>query len=90
MWTQHPQSPEHVTWADGETVRILTWNNWEIVSSSPININLVDLQMKGAITHTSKLKTLSLLIELSELNGSARTCDLHLLDIAEPESLAPI
>ncbi|KAI0549867.1 NACHT and WD domain protein [Xylaria curta] len=82
MWAQHPQSPEHVICVDGETVRILAWNNWEIVSSSPININLANLQLKGVITHTSKLKTQSLLIELSELNGSARTCGLHLLDIS--------
>ncbi|KAI1749523.1 WD40 repeat-like protein [Xylaria castorea] len=82
MWAQHPQSPEHVMCVDGETVRILAWNNWEIISASPININLERLQLKGLTTHVSRLKTQSLLIELSELNGSARTCGLHLLDIS--------
>ncbi|KAI0864304.1 NACHT and WD domain protein [Xylaria cubensis] len=82
MWAQHPQSPEHVICVDGETVSILTWNNWELVSSSPIHLNLARLQLKGVISHMSKLKTQSLLIELSELNGSAKTCGLHLLGIS--------
>ncbi|KAI8952576.1 NACHT and WD domain protein [Xylaria longipes] len=82
MWAQHPQSPEHVICMDGETVRVLAWSNWEIVSVSPISINLAGLQLKAVRTYVSKLKTQALLIELSELNGSARTCGLHLLDIS--------
>ncbi|KAI3342513.1 NACHT and WD domain protein [Ustulina deusta] len=83
MWAQHPQSPEHVICVDGETVRIFTWNDWTQAANFPININWASLQLKRVRTHVSKLKTQTVLIELSELNGSARTSGLHLIDISK-------
>ncbi|KAI0813427.1 NACHT and WD domain protein [Xylaria sp. FL0064] len=83
MWAQHPQSPEHIICLDGEAVRVFTWNGWTKVATSPMNIGVSGLQLKGVRAHVSKLKTQTLLIELSELNGSAKTSSLRLVDISK-------
>ncbi|KAI0431150.1 NACHT and WD domain protein [Xylaria sp. FL1042] len=82
MWTQHPQSPKHLICVDGEAVRVFTWNNWAQVATSPISISLSRLQLKGVRAYVSKHRTQLLLIELSELNGSAKTSGLQLIDIS--------
>ncbi|KAJ2994689.1 hypothetical protein NUW58_g1486 [Xylaria curta] len=83
MWAQHPLSQAHVICVDSDTVRVFAWSDWAHISTSPISINLASLQLKAVRTQLSKLKTQSLLLELSELNGSARTCGLRLLDISK-------
>ncbi|GAP85781.2 putative NACHT and WD domain protein [Rosellinia necatrix] len=81
MWAQHPRSREHVVCVDGGTVRVFAWNNWTQIATSRINIDLTGLQLKGVRTHVSTLEKETLLVELSELDGSVGTRGFHLFDI---------
>ncbi|KAI0536122.1 NACHT and WD domain protein [Xylaria digitata] len=82
MWAQHPQSHDHVICVDEGAVRVFKWDDWKQVAIFPISIDLSRLQLKGIRAHISKSKTQTLLVELSELNGSARTSGLYLIDIS--------
>jgi hypothetical protein len=66
---------------EGVTARIYAWSNWSEVASVDLNIDLMGLQMKNVIPYVSGDRQ-RILVELSELDGSANTCGLYLLDAA--------
>ncbi|KAA8647158.1 hypothetical protein EYZ11_003853 [Aspergillus tanneri] len=77
-WIQHQQSPHHIISFEGTTARIYTWSDWSEVATVELNIDLTGLQIKNIIPYASRNRK-RVLIELSELDGSANTCDLYLL-----------
>jgi hypothetical protein len=66
---------------EGATARIYAWSNWSEVASVDLNIGLMGLQMKNVIPYVSG-NGQRILVELSELDGSANACGLYLLDAA--------
>ncbi|OJI84561.1 hypothetical protein ASPTUDRAFT_670003 [Aspergillus tubingensis CBS 134.48] len=78
-WLQHHDSEEHVICFEGATARIYTWSDWTEVATIEVNIDLGGLQIKNAFPCTSARKQ-RILLELSELDGPAKTCRLYLLD----------
>ncbi|GLB07084.1 hypothetical protein AtubIFM57258_002406 [Aspergillus tubingensis] len=77
-WLQHHDSEEHVICFEGATARIYTWSDWTEVATVEVNIDLGGLQIKNAFPCTSARKQ-RILLELSELDGPAKTCRLYLL-----------
>ncbi|BCS04131.1 NACHT and WD domain protein [Aspergillus luchuensis] len=78
-WLQHHDSEEHVICFEGATARIYTWSDWAEVAIVDVHIDLDGLQIKNAFPCTSASKQ-RILLELSELDGPAKTCRLYLLD----------
>ncbi|PYH64510.1 NACHT and WD domain protein [Aspergillus vadensis CBS 113365] len=78
-WLQHHDSEEHVICFEGATARIYTWSDWTEVAIVEVQIDLDGLQIKNAFPCTSARKQ-RILLELSELDGPAKTCRLYLLD----------
>jgi len=87
-WIQHPQSPLHILCIEGAAARIYSWNDFSDVAAISIPTCIQNLQLKSANLYTSKHYT-GVLLELSELDGSAKTCSVRLLDSSSfdlPES----
>ncbi|MCJ1356771.1 MAG: hypothetical protein MMC33_006767 [Icmadophila ericetorum] len=78
-WILHQQSLLHVICIEGTTARIYAWSNWSEVASVLLTSNMKELQLKSTAGYMSGREG-RFLLELSELNGSAETRDLHLLD----------
>lgn len=79
-WLQHHHdSKEHLICFEGATVGIYSWTDWTEVATIDINLDLSGLQIKNAFPCTSGSRQ-RILLELSELDGPAKTCGLYLLD----------
>jgi WD40 repeat protein len=78
-WFQHQESSHHIISIDGTTARIYTWSDWSEVASVKLNIDITGRQIKNVIPYVSQ-NGQRILIELSELDGSANTCGLYLLN----------
>lgn len=78
-WIQHPHSPLHMICIDGSEARIHSWSDWSEVVHLNLGIDTKGLQLRTVTFFTCKQKQ-RILLELSELDGSARTRALHLLD----------
>ena len=66
---------------DGSAARICAWSDWSEIAYLPLCIDTKGLQLTSVNLYTSSHKQL-ILLELSELDGSANTRALHLLDAA--------
>ena len=66
---------------EGVAARIYAWSDWSEISSITLTTDLTGQYIKSITPYTSHHKTL-VLLELSDLNGSATTNALHLLDAA--------
>lgn len=80
-WIQHHQSPLHMICIEGAASRIYAWSDWSEVASVPLTSDVTGLQLKSVTPYTSGHRR-RILLELSELDGSADTRGLHLLDAA--------
>ncbi|KAL9122321.1 MAG: hypothetical protein Q9187_001130 [Circinaria calcarea] len=80
-WIQHQQSPHHMICIEGAAARIYAWSDWSEVASVALTINITGLQLKSVALYMSDHRW-RVLLELSELDGSANTRGLHLLDAA--------
>jgi WD40 repeat protein len=78
-WIQHQQSPLHLICIEGATAKIYTWSDWSEIATVRISIDLEGLQLKSVTSYISGQKQ-RILLELSELDGSANTRGLHLFD----------
>ena len=81
QWLQHQQSELHVVCMEGLSASIYTWENWSSVKSIQLAFDVKGLQFKSTYLVVSGSQQ-GYLLELSEINGSPRTCALHLLDAA--------
>jgi WD40 repeat protein len=84
-WIQHPESPFHLICIDGEWAKIYAWADWSEVACVPLGLGMDGLQLKCVLQFTMN-RNQRVLIELSDLDGSASTrriafVDTHLLDI---------
>jgi WD40 repeat protein len=78
-WIQHQRSPLHIICIEGTNVRTYSWNDFSEVASVPIPMSSQALQLKSVNLYASK-RTTGILLELSELDGSAATCSVRFLD----------
>jgi len=77
-WIPHQQSPLHMICVDGEAARIYAWSDWSEIASVAFTFNMTGLQLKNVMPVDRQ----RILLELSELDGSATTRGLHLFDAA--------
>ena len=80
-WIQHQQSPLHMICFEGVAARIYAWSDWSEVASVSLTADVTGLQLKSVKPYMSGHRR-RILLELSELDGSADTRGLHLLDAA--------
>lgn len=80
-WVHHPQSPLYMICIEGIATHIYAWSDWSEISSITLTTDLTGQYIKSITPYTSHQQTL-VLLELSDLNGSATTNGLHLLDAA--------
>jgi len=80
-WIQHQQSPLHMICIEGAVARIYAWSDWSEIASAPISIDTKGLQLKSVTSYMSGHRR-RILLELSELDGSANTRSIYLLDAA--------
>jgi WD40 repeat protein len=80
-WIQHQQSPLHMICIEGAAARIYAWSDWSEVAFVPLTTDVTGLQLKSVTPYMSGHRR-RILLELSELDGSADTRGLHLLDAA--------
>jgi hypothetical protein len=80
-WMQHQQSPLHVICIDVTAAHIYSWSDWSEVKSITLTTDVTGLQLKSITPYTAGQKR-RILLELSELDGSADTRGLQLLDAA--------
>jgi WD40 repeat protein len=80
-WFQHPQSQLHMICIDGMSARIYAWKDWSEVACVPLNIDVTGLQLKSVITFLTGPKQ-QILLDLSELDGSASTRKVYIFDTA--------
>jgi hypothetical protein len=78
---QHQHSPLHMVCIEGAAARIYAWSDWSEVASVSLTIDIKGLQLKTVTPYISGHRR-RILLELSELDGSAGTRGLHLLDAA--------
>jgi WD40 repeat protein len=78
-WIQHPQSPLHMICIDGAAARIYAWSDWSETACLPLSTDTKGLQLKAVISYRPSHRQ-QILLELSELDGSASTRALKLLD----------
>ncbi|TVY71558.1 Vegetative incompatibility protein HET-E-1 [Lachnellula suecica] len=78
-WTHYPQSPLHMICIEATVVRLYAWSDWSETSVISLNMDTERLQLKSASAHILSGR-LQILIEQSELDGSASTSGLHLFD----------
>jgi WD40 repeat protein len=78
-WIQHHQSPQHMICVEGATARVYSWRDWSEIASVRLDIDTTGLQLKSVNSYFSGHRQ-RILLELSELDGSATTRGLHLLD----------
>ncbi|CZT03944.1 related to NACHT and WD domain protein [Rhynchosporium graminicola] len=80
-WIQHPQSALHIICIDGAYAKIYSWDDWSEVSCVCLNINVEGLQLKSVFQFMTGGKP-QVLLEMSELNGSANTRELYSINVA--------
>jgi WD40 repeat protein len=80
-WIQHQQSPLHVICIEGASARIYAWSDWSEIAFVSLATDMTGLQLKSVTPYISGQRR-RILLELSELDGSAETRGLHLLDAA--------
>ena len=80
-WIQHHYSPLHMICIEGAAARIYAWSDWSEVVCVFLRTDVTGLQLKSVTPYMSGHRR-RILLELSELDGSADTCSLHLLDAA--------
>lgn len=80
IWFQHPQSPVHMICIDSECARIYTWSDWSEVAHVSLSLDMERSQLKRIIPFTVDRKQ-RILIEISELNGSPRTHEMHIANM---------
>ncbi len=80
-WIQHQQSPHHMICIDGAVARIYAWSDWSEVEVVSLAIDTTGLLIESVIPYASGHRQ-RLLLEFSELSGSAELRRLHLLDTA--------
>ncbi|TVY40204.1 Vegetative incompatibility protein [Lachnellula occidentalis] len=80
-WTQHPQSPLHIICIDGAYAKIYSWDDWSQITSVCLDIDVEGLQLKSIFLSMMDRKP-RILLEMSELNGSASTRKLYCVDVA--------
>jgi WD40 repeat protein len=80
-WIQHQQSPLHVICIEAAAARIYAWSDWSEVSFVPLTAEVTGLKLKSVTPYMSGPRWW-ILLELSDLDGSADTRGLHLLDTA--------
>ena len=80
-WLQHPQSEHHMICIGRAIARIFTWKDWTEVVSVNLVADFTSLHLKSVIL-LMKFAWPSILIEMSELDGSPVTSALHLFDLA--------
>lgn len=77
-WIQHQQSSLHMICMEGAAAHIYAWSDWSEVAFVPLPTDVTGLQLKSVTPYVSG----RILLELSELDGSADTRGLHLLNAA--------
>jgi WD40 repeat protein len=90
-WIQHPESPLHMICFEGTTARTYSWTDWMEIASMVLEPEVVGLQLKNVkpyrVGHRWRV-----LLDMSELDGSADTCSLQVLDavslVIENKSIA--
>ncbi|KAL2065695.1 hypothetical protein VTL71DRAFT_3365 [Oculimacula yallundae] len=80
-WIQHPQSPLHIICIDGAYAKIYLWDDWSEVACVCLDIDVERLQLKSVFPFIMERKS-QVLLELSDLNGSAKTRKLYSIDCA--------
>lgn len=80
IWFQHPQSPIHMICVDSKCARIYAWGDWSEVAHVPLSLDMEESQLKRIIPFTVDRRQ-RILIEMSELNGSARTHKIHIFNM---------
>ncbi|KAF4632698.1 hypothetical protein G7Y89_g5428 [Cudoniella acicularis] len=79
-WIQHHQSPQHMICIEGAVARIYAWSDWSEIVFVRLDIDTIGLQLKSVHLYMGHRERT--LLELSELNGSATTRGMHLIDAA--------
>lgn len=80
-WIQHPQSPLHIICIDGAYAKIYLWDDWSEVTCVCLDIDVEGLQLKSVFPFIMERKP-QVLLEMSELDGSANTRELYSIDVA--------
>jgi hypothetical protein len=80
-WIQHQQSPLHMICIEGAAAHIYAWSDWSEIASVSLATDMTGLQLKSLTPYISGQRR-RILLELSELDGSADTRGLHLFDAA--------
>ncbi|OAG43151.1 hypothetical protein AYO21_02437 [Fonsecaea monophora] len=79
LWIQHPQSQGHAMCIEGEDARIFCWCHLSEVSRLQLGVDTTNVQLKSVRGYDSGQRRW-VLLELSELNGSARTRSIYVFD----------
>ena len=80
-WIQHPQSPLHIICIDGAYAKIYLWDDYSEVACVFLDIDVEGLQLKSLFPFLMECKP-QILLEMTELNGSANTRELYSVDVA--------
>jgi hypothetical protein len=80
-WIQHLQSPLQIICIDGAYAKIYLWDDWSEVACVCLDIDFEGLQLKSIFPFIMECKP-QVLLEMSELNGSANTRELYSVDVA--------
>ncbi|KAG9240510.1 NACHT and WD domain protein [Calycina marina] len=80
-WIQHPKSPLHIICIDGAYAKIYLWDDWSEVTCVCLDIDVEGLQPKSVFPFIMERKP-QVLLEMSEINGSAYTRELYSIDVA--------
>lgn len=78
-WLQHPASPAHLICAQHATFHVHKWSDCSRIASIPLLVDVAGLQLKRVLAYNMGMKH-RVLIEMSEIDGSADTLALHLLE----------
>lgn len=80
-WVHHPKFQHLVICVEDGAAHVYTWSDWSEIASISLTVNMRRLEWKSVTQYTSGPKR-RILLELSELNGSASTRGVYLLDAA--------
>lgn len=80
-WIQHPQSPLHIICIDGTYAKTYSWDDWSEVACVCLDIDVERLQLKSIFPFIMEREP-RILLEMSELNGSANTRELYSINVA--------
>lgn len=80
-WIQHLQSQLQIICIDGSYAKIYLWDDWSEVACVCLDIDVEGLQLKSIFPFIMERKP-QVLLEMSELDGSANTRELYSVDVA--------